>query len=303
MSMTQEISPTPASTSTGAKKSSRRWIAGAVIGLAALAGIWFAANLYYMNAKTELTRLETSQNWLEISLALDNYSTTYQRLPYPSHRSTYDPKSSTFQIPSKYDPDGPATSSWRFAIAPFTDMHMLGLEWNELPWTDEANATWRGASNPFAHLGWKGRLGDPRNPADIPSTTQLLAITGPNTAFGDGKDELPRAIEDVESDTIIVVETRNSGLHWMQPGDFDIRNMPRTINAKDGKGISSIHPSGFHVLFADGAVWLLSHETPFEDLEKFFTIKGAKKHDRRTLLKKFRLDEAMTPEEEEESNG
>ena len=37
---------------------------------------------------------------------------------------------------------------------------------------------------------------------------------------------------------ILLVEVRNSGTHWMQPGDFDIRTMPRTINDPAGKGIS-----------------------------------------------------------------
>jgi hypothetical protein len=73
----------------------------------------------------------------------------------------------------------------------------------------------------------------------------------------------------------------------MQPGDFDIRTMPRSINAPDGRGISSRYRYGFHVIFADGEVWGLSHDTPFEELEKFFTIDGAKQHDRDIVLRPY----------------
>ena len=123
------------------------------------------------------------------------------------------------------------------------------------------------------------------NPA---KTTRIFAITGPGTAFGDNETELPRSIKDLDVDTILIVEVRNSGTHWMEPGDFDIRTMPQTINAADGKGISSIHRTGFHVGFADGEVWYLRNDCPFAELSKFFTIAGAKAHDRQTCLGPYR---------------
>lgn len=117
-----------------------------------------------------------------------------------------------------------------------------------------------------------------------------MAITGPGTALGDGEFESPRKLDDIDSsNTILAVESANSGFHWMEPGDFDIRTMPRTINDKSGRGISSRHRTGFHVLFADGAVWYLSNKTPFDELEKFFTVEGGKKHDREAVLGKYVL--------------
>ena len=116
----------------------------------------------------------------------------------------------------------------------------------------------------------------------------MFAITGPGTAFGDGETELPHSLDDLDADTIVVVEVRDSAMHWMAPGDFDIRTMPRTINAPDGRGISSRFRAGFHVIFADGAVWRLSHDTPPAALEKFFTIEGARRFDRDELLGAYR---------------
>lgn len=91
-------------------------------------------------------------------------------------------------------------------------------------------------------------------------------------------------LRDCESDMILLVESRNSGINWMEPRDFDIRTMPRTINAQDGSGISGHTKYGFHVLFADGEVWRIKHTIPFEELEKFFTQESAKRHDREKVL-------------------
>lgn len=129
--------------------------------------------------------------------------------------------------------------------------------------------------------------------------TRMVAIVGPGTAWGDGTTEplsLPRGPlsarpEDdntIPDDAIIIVESANSGIHWMEPRDFDIRTMPRTINAPDGSGISSDNRIGFCVLFADGDAWTISHDVPFEELEKFFTVNGAKQYDRNEVLGPYR---------------
>jgi hypothetical protein len=68
------------------------------------------------------------------------------------------------------------------------------------------------------------------------------------------------------------------------PGDLDIRTMPRTINGADGHGISSRYAGGFHVLFADWRIWFVSQRVPFDELEKFFTVEGARKYDAEELL-------------------
>ena len=118
--------------------------------------------------------------------------------------------------------------------------------------------------------------------------TVIVAIVGPDTAFGNNKKQ--NVLKDLPPSVILLVESRASGIPWPAPGDFDVRTMPRTINAKDGKGISGQNPGGFVVLFADGWVWFMSEKIPFETLAKFFTIEGAKKHDREKLLGPFALD-------------
>ena len=94
--------------------------------------------------------------------------------------------------------------------------------------------------------------------------------------------------EDLPNDLILIVEVRESKTHWMQPGDFDVDNMPRTI---DGKGvcISGFRRPGFHVGFTDATVWLLRSDTPFEELSKFFRIESAEMHDREEVLGGYRV--------------
>ena len=104
--------------------------------------------------------------------------------------------------------------------------------------------------------------------------TNVVAITGPGTAF-DG--DRPVRVSDIDSDTILAIEIADSGLHWMEPGDLSIDQVPDSITqGVDGYGV--------HVLFADGWVWVLRPDVPLEDLTKFFTIEGAKRYDREQAL-------------------
>ncbi|MBS0266410.1 MAG: hypothetical protein JSS02_31050 [Planctomycetes bacterium] len=122
-------------------------------------------------------------------------------------------------------------------------------------------------------------------PPKSEDATTILAVTGPGTVFGDGTS-IP--LTDAPGAAIVLVEVRNSTVHWMAPGDFDIRTMPHTINDPVGQGISGQSPLGFHVAFADGEVWLLSNDTPFEDLSRFFLVNEANRLDREIVLGKFR---------------
>jgi hypothetical protein len=122
----------------------------------------------------------------------------------------------------------------------------------------------------------------------------MLAICGPGTAFGCVGDQ-PRSMKGLGTITILVVEVRHSGIHWMQPGDFDIRDMPHTINAADGRGISSRYPGGFHVFFSDGEVWFLSEKISFATLARFFTVDEANNSNRENLLGEFVLWRSRMP--------
>jgi hypothetical protein len=209
---------------------------------------------------------------------IESYDELFGRIPAPVHR----------------DDSGRLLYSWRGSTALLPDNWFLhgGGQWDRTAsWDSPANQQM--ADFPW-RFGYDGLVTWDPLPTDFCKDTCQMAIVGPGTVFGDDGNP-PRRLRDMPADAIVVVETRNSGIHWMQPGDFDIRTMPKTINAADGRGISSRYLRGFHVLFADGEVWYLSNKIPFEAIEKFFTIEGASENDRETELAPFLLYRHRNP--------
>ena len=181
--------------------------------------------------------------------------------------------------------DGKVLSSWRFKIMPSLQ------SWKREPFFDQAwdapvNA-WAADMNPMRIycFEWGQQEGPLKG-----KMTNVLAIVGPSTAFEEGK---PVSIAKLPSSLILLAEVKTSGLHWMQAGDLDVRTMRRDINHSSGQGISGTTKEGFHVCFADGEVWLLNFDTPFDVLEKFFTIESARTNNREAMLGKHRIGSAL----------
>lgn len=216
---------------------------------------------------------------LYVSMALVSYSDVHGHLPYQAVRQEPSGQSKEAGPP---DGAGGPLYSWRVEIVPYLES-WHGTWDPSQPWDHPANRQLVELSSFYAF----GATGPEGSPQAFPETN-LLAITGPGTAFGDGTGR-PMAVKAVAPATILAVETRSSGIPWPAPGDLDIRTMPRTVCARDGKGISSRNAGGFHLIFADGQVWLLSDKVPFETVSKFFTTADAEKHDREQLLGSFAL--------------
>jgi hypothetical protein len=214
-----------------------------------------------------------------VAMALGDYSDVHGHLPYAVvSRET----AGLLQGTDPPEGTGVPHYSWRVEIIPFLEA-WHGTWDPSQPWDSPANRQLVERSSFYAF----GGTGPEGYPQSFPGTN-VLAITGPGTAFGDGRGR-PMALKDVPPATIIAVETRSSGIPWPAPGDFDVRTMPRTVCARDGKGISSLSAGGFHVVFADRWVWLLSDKVPFETIAKFLTTAEAGKHSRDELLGPFVL--------------
>ena len=170
--------------------------------------------------------------------------------------------------------DGVPTWSWRYLMSVQRDSDGqttdLGLPWDS-PW-NRTQEDWTAISWPFSY-----REGS--------SVTCILAVTGPGTAFDDANAR--NSLRDMDGDTILLIEDSDSGYEWQEPGDADIRTLR---NQELGMThLSSIHPRGFHVAFADGQVWFIRRDTPFEILEKFLTVEGAFSVDRDRELGAYRI--------------
>lgn len=198
-------------------------------------------------------------NLKQLLLGLHNFNDVYKHLPPSTITSN-----GIRPHDADHRSDNPPLHSWRFVICPLLESQHWGSNDFSKPWNDPQYAQWN-ATPLWVYC-------------DQALNTRFVAITGPDTAWGDGTKS-PRNIEYLPSDLILIVETRKSGLHWMQPGDFDIRTLPRTINARDGSGISSDDPAGVFVGLADASVRFVPSDLPFEKLEPFFTITGAAAND------------------------
>lgn len=155
--------------------------------------------------------------------------------------------------------------SWRFSILPYIESGGPRRDLDK-SWYAPANSAESGNKSFFYCL-----TGVTTSPACY--DTNVVAITGEGTAF-DGK---PHTMEELPGDLILLITVAKSGIHWMEPGDVDITDIPDSIAA----GITG---KGVHVAFADGNVWFLRRDVPIGDIKRFFTIEGAKTHDRQELL-------------------
>lgn len=191
--------------------------------------------------------------------------------------SNYHDRYGEFPPVGEDSPDGPFRSSWRFRTVPWLDggPETLGPEFYANPWnsSDPLYQQLRRMPLPvycFSHRG---------NPE-----TKVMAITGQGTAFPKGDRSL--SIEDLDwKDTILLVTSRSSGVHWMAPGDLP-------IDAIDAQAMRAMSLDGcsFYVGFADGEVWRLSTDTPAADLRTLATVEGAKRADRDVVLGQYRMD-------------
>lgn len=235
------------------------------------------------NLRERARQVETIDNFQAIRYGLGSWDYCHGVLPRTIRRaSPSDGTKSWLVDPPDQTTDGEPLGSWRTAMGCFIFMWSVDPEAPcpqprfEEPWDSSHNM-----EIDKHHDGWPFtcRWTDSLD-------TKALAITGPDTAFDEDADR--RSLKDLPNDIILVVECADSGIHYRQPGDFDIRTMPRTINDPSGKGISSRNRHGFCVLFADCEVWVLGHDTPFEELEKFFTITSVNQYDREAVLGPYR---------------
>ncbi len=143
---------------------------------------------------------------------------------------------------------------------------MMRIDYDK-PWDDPANRWFLADRHPV--YCWSAN-----DEAPDSLWTSVVAITGPGTAFDRDR---PIRLSEIPSDTILLIEMADSGIHWMEPGDLSIDHVPETITqGVDGYGV--------HVLFADMSVRMLRPDVPLENLKTFFTIEGARQYEADEVL-------------------
>lgn len=202
-------------------------------------------------------RVQCKNNLHNIGLAMHNYHDTFLQFPFAGLQTT----------------ESETVHSWRVSILTFFDASRIDFEYRfDEPWNSEKNTT---VQKMRAHL-----YQCPSHPTEQPFTAYAM-LTGPGTFGGDGLTGLSiNDITDGTSNTLMIVEACGREIIWTEPRDVEVTDESLGINLPGDKSghsrgiISSYHPGGAHVLFADGAVRFLSEKTEPTVLKALTTIDG-----------------------------
>ena len=115
----------------------------------------------------------------------------------------------------------------------------------------------------------------------IPCNTDYVAIIGPGTIWHRTGTVKLSDLPEGGSRTVVLVEAVNSGVNWAAPFELTVDELLENMRTGKGVRISSCHPAGVNVLFADGSVrtlpakmplslWrkILNGEVPAKDLDR-----------------------------------
>lgn len=166
------------------------------------------------------------------------------------------------------DANGKPMHSWRVLLLPYLGHQSLFNQYNmNLPWDSPQNSL------------LKRQIPDiyscPADPgAKANGETSFLVIVGPATMFPGSKSTNRLDLVDGHGTTIMLVETTNSPVAWLEPKDLEAADLTYELNGTGTVGIRSQHPHGVHVLMADGSVYFLADTTSPEYVQALTTIQG-----------------------------
>ena len=167
--------------------------------------------------------------------------------------------------------------SWRVALLPYLggcdvqDRYRFAEPWNSPHNAALAQGAPSGMASfyPLYHC-----------PSDRYSSkwdTSYVMVVGPNTISAGPTSTGMKDITDGISNTILVAEMCDSGIHWMEPRDLPAEQMSFKINDPEYVGIASRHGGGAIAGFADGHAQFLSEKTNPEAVQGITTINGGER--------------------------
>jgi len=253
-----------------ARVRSSRWAAFAAIILMA---IFFILLTTVGSARNAYRRMACTHNCQTLALALQSYHNSHGHYP-PAHTT---------------DDEGRPMHSWRVLLTPFLEKESFYKNYNFYePWDSPHNLALakempEAFSCPSAYLS--------KRDATPSWTTNYVAITGPGTIWEkrtdkDGKEiGQDNAFTDDPNATILLVETVDSGIHWMEPRDLTIKEvlsgedglcLAATSNhdLHDGYFVETINQSRGNLIMADGAVKYCRGRITRKGLKALLTTDG-----------------------------
>lgn len=185
----------------------------------------------FQAAREAARRAQATNNSKQILLALHNYHDAYGTLP---------PAVVT-------DAAGQPLYSGRVLLLPFLEQEALYRAF-------DLDKAWDSPENLQLSQTIIPTFMDPSSPINLPGQTNFVFVTGKGTAFEAGQMSKLTDILDGTSNTLVIVELKNSGISWAEPKDLDI-SQPMSLPPGN-------HPGGNIVGFADGSCRFLSGNVP-----------------------------------------
>lgn len=226
---------------------------GAMVATTCLLAVCLMSAVRY--AKERSHRPRCYNNLRQIAIALQMYHDEYRSLP-PAYVA---------------DAGGKPIHSWRVLLLPFLECEPLYKQYR----FDEP---WDGPNNRKLHDRYLEVYTCPEQfrgaPRDAARDTSYVVVVGPQTAFPGDRSVSFGDIRDGTTNTVLVVEINNSGIHWMEPRDLHVTQMNPRINPPRGQGISSLHKGYAGAALADGGVKTLSEQLSASEVAGSLTIDG-----------------------------
>jgi hypothetical protein len=202
----------------------------------------------------------------QLQLALQCYHDTHGRFP-PAFIT---------------DEDGVPMHSWRVLILPYVEKQALydAYDFAE-PWDGPNNSMLANHMPQVFH-----------SPSEPKSTafTNIVAITGPGTAFPGNTSTTLADFVDGPENTILLTEIANSKVPWLRPRDIDIRST-FDAHAPETLRISAARWRSPYVVFADRIkAYCVRRNTPPEAFKALTTIAGGERCTRSQLVDQGYLD-------------
>ncbi len=196
-------------------------------------------------------RLGSISNIQQIAKALNAYRQDYGSYP----------------TPTVSDPSGSPLYSWRVLLLPYLGYNGLYNRFQlEQPWDSPTNSQLLREMPPmFAIVG--------NNMALSLYESNYAYVVGPGTMFPNAfSDSVPEVTDD-SSETILLVETKEGGLSWTQPGNLDNSAGVR-IGTRPVTDIGGNFANFVLIATVDGNGMALSPQTPISTIQAMLSPDG-----------------------------